>query len=451
MDILIVSLHIDLFPSSYLGIRFMSSASESSSDTDRSLVESTGTRDIAVQISGSRGKVYKEIHLWAETKLECPVWSISVSRSGILCGCDDGSVVLLNSNLVRCLSIDAHGESPVVHVGWAGDSLHFLSVGTDFTVKVWSLESTGASANSEDPVTCVYALKQAASIVSVCFHPFSFASSSVLVVDAKNNLSHTIFVLTGDRRIGVWTDGLFERYESLSSKDVPVCMSASLKGYQTNSLSASTSETSVFVAVGTKAGDLVLYSYVQDRGIYYEGSISCRNRRGKFSDGTPVISVVWTSKSEFFVATQDNRIRRVTVSVEGENKDRKIKLSVIQKFRGHKSSNGEAPLAAFVLTPPFSSPILQCGSECGRIFVWRMDDDTKQKPNILQQVARKFKPSRARKASESWQAAKTPDKLTAAAPAPWNPERGTIGGSCTVVATLAGYVRLFFSSPEKDS
>ena len=93
-----------------------------------------------IQRSRSLGTVYAAVHMWAEINLGCPVWSVSVSRSGILCGCDDGSVVLLNTNLVKILSLEAHGKSPVIQVSWAGDSLHFLSVGTDSIIRVWSID-----------------------------------------------------------------------------------------------------------------------------------------------------------------------------------------------------------------------------------------------------------------------------------------------------------------------
>jgi hypothetical protein len=58
-----------------------------------SLTSFTATRDMRIQRSRSLGTVYAAVHMWAEINLGCPVWSVSVSRSGILCGCDDGSVL----------------------------------------------------------------------------------------------------------------------------------------------------------------------------------------------------------------------------------------------------------------------------------------------------------------------------------------------------------------------
>jgi hypothetical protein len=425
--------------------------SESSSESSSAR---TLTKDMRIQRSRSLGTVYSEVHLWAETKLSCPVWSLSVSRSGILCGCDDGRVVVLNTNLAEIVSFVAHAASPVVTVLWAGDSLHFLSVGTDSTVKVWTLDDTERGGCSDEKASCIYSLTQNAHVVAASFHPFSFPSSSLLGIGASSSSkptqpSHTLFVLTNDRRIGVWTDGLFERYESLSSKDPPVCMSVSVKGFHTSSFSADSSSTSVFIAVGTQSGDLLLYSYIPEKGIYYETSISCKNRRGVYKDGTPVVSVVWVNRHDMLVATQDNRIRLVRI----DNKDgtsARIEMKVVQKYRGHKSSSGEAPLAAFVLTPPFADPILQCGSECGRIYVWPMDSGGRRR-SILKRFARTFKPSKALKATESWYAVDAPDKLTAAVPAPWAPEKGSIGGNCTVASSLEGYVRLFFNTPKNNT
>ena len=424
--------------------------SESSSESSYAR---TPTKDMRIQRSRSLGSVYSEVHLWAETKLTCPVWSLSVSRSGILCGCDDGRVVLLNTNLVEIVSFEAHGSSPVVTVLWAGDSLHFLSVGTNSTLKIWSFDQTEAGNASDDKVTCLYALTQTSAVVAACFHPFSFPSSSLFAMSPSKTPSrtNTLFVLTSDRRIAVWTDGMFERYESLSSKDPPVCMSTSVKGFHTSSFSADCSSTSVFIAVGTKSGDLLLYSYIPERGIYYETSISCRNRRGVYKDGTPIVSIVWVNRTDMLVATQDNRIRLVRIkNNEASSSGKRIELTVIQKYRGHKSSNGEAPLAAFVLSPPFAEAILQCGSECGRIYVWPLDSGA-QKRSVLKRIARKLKPSKALKATESWYAVDAPDKLTAVVPAPWSPEKGSIGGSCTVASSLDGYVRLFFNTPKKHS
>ena len=87
---------------------------------------------------------------------------------------------------------------------------------------------------------------------------------------------------------------------------------------------------------------------------------------------------------------------------------------------------------------------MQCGSECGRVFVWAMDlEQQDSKRSAIRRFARKFKPSRALKSAESWIAASPPDKLTALAPAPWNPNKGSVGGTCTVTATLEGVVRMF--------
>ena len=367
-----------------------------------------------------------------------------MSRSGILCGCDNGTVVLLNSNLARGLTIQAHGTaSPVTQVTWAGDELHFLSVATDKTVKVWSLEHESGG-SSDSGFTCIYTIPQMTAIVSACFHPLAFAQDA-------GPAGTTLFVLTVDRRIGVWTNGMVQRYETLSPKDPPVCMATELKPFHYSSFSMDSPDRSAFVAIGTKTGDLLIYSYVPERGIFFEHSIMCRNRRGPYSDGTPIVSIVWTSPKELLVASQDNRIRLVRLTQKPLDEivphGSKIDVTVVKKFRGHKSSSGEAPLAAFLLTPPFTDPILQCGSECGRVYVWPVEHVEPSEPNALQKIANKFKTSRALLAGESWQAVNPPDKLTALGPAPWHPEKGSIGGSCTVTASLAGVVRIFFNTP----
>ena len=402
----------------------------------------------------SSGAIYSEVHLWAEAKLDVPIWSLSVSKSGILCGTDDGRVVLFDTNLMLCQTLHAHGSSSaVLTVQWSSDCLHFISVGTtDKSVKVWSVEHFQNAPRKE--AICLFDLPQLTPVIAAAFHPLTFAESS-------SQKSATVYIITADRRIGVWTDGVVERYESLSSKDPPVCMAVSLSGIAATSskrsISSTTSSSSApcLIAVGTKTGELLLYRHAPQGSITFAASISCRNRRGKFSGGTPVAAVVWISDTELLVSSQDNRIRLVRiVNKQGIFKKSasqnsatlsnfsNIELSLIDKFRGHTSSNGEAPLGGFLLRPPFAAPIIQCGSECGRVFVWPFLAENKTKrPSLLQRL----KHSRAIKSGEYWYAVMGHDKLTAAAPAPWNPEKGQIGGSCTVTTSLEGYVRLFFN------
>ena len=397
----------------------------------------------------SAGAIYSEVHLWAEAKLECPVWSLGVSRSGILCGTDDGRVILYDTNLVHCQTLAAHGSSAVLGVEWSEDCLHFLSVGTDKTIKVWSVEHFRDAPARE--AVCLFSLYQLTPVIAAAFHPLTFSSQAPAPV--------TVFVLTGDRRIGVWTNGVVERYESLSSKDPPVCLSVHLRDFRPSSFSMDHPlRRAVVLALGTKTGDLLLYAHSPEKGIGFESSLSCRNRRGTFKDGTPVVAVCWVSGTEMLVSSQDNRVRLVRLCAE-KNKSTKMssrmnrpalpfELRVVGKLAGHKSAAGEAPLGAFVLRPPFAAPIVQCGSECGRIFVWPLSVDEKcaaGRSSVLSRISKKLKPSRALKAKESWFAVQGTDKLTGAAPAPWNPEKGTIGGSCTVTVSLEGYVRLFFN------
>jgi hypothetical protein len=205
-----------------------------------------------------------------------------------------------------------------------------------------------------------------------------------------------------------------------------------------------------FIAIGTKTGELVLYSYSSELGLRYETSLGCRNRRGSFKEGTPIVGIVWVTGWELLVASQDNRIRLVKieiVGIGGQGNREKYEMSILNKFRGHRSSSGESPLAAFVLSPPFGQPVIECGSECGRVYVWPLPGSGlfPIRRSILKKIARKFKPSRALESHESWMAVEYPDRLTCASAAPWNPEKGNIGGSCTVTGSLDGIVRLFFN------
>lgn len=363
------------------------------------------------------------IELWGETHLGSPVWSLSVSKSGILCGCDNGSIVMLNSNLDCCFRLSgAHGNSPVVRLSWAKDALHFLSVGTDLQVVVWELATSG-----ELTANRLYTLPQISPVISAEFHPSTFPDTHKDSVGSDGDTGPaikspacTVLVLTADRRITVWTDGVVEQYESLSVKDAtPVCMSVrKIKKFP-------------FVAIGTKTGELLLYSFRSSNdGIVFEQSLTCRNRRGKFSSGTPIVSIVWISDEELLVASQDDRLRLVRFDKE---------LSIVTKFRGHESSQGDVALGAFVVAPPFGEKIIQSGSECGRVHIWPNSQEGGSGPSFF----RKLGGSHAIKSTDSWEAVAGPDKLTALAPAPWNPDKGRIGASCTVTASLDGAIRLF--------
>ena len=395
-----------------------------------------------------------------------------MSKSGILCGCDNGTVIFMNSNLVINETIPAH-RSAVTHVQWTIDGLHFLSAGTDSLICIWSM-----AYNPEKPaeVRCLMAIPQNSPLVSACFHPLSFSSPNASFtfvqkstdvpvafsmvgakdlttpsppVNTRTQKSVVVFSLTSDRRIGVWVDGQADRYESLSSKDPPVCMSCCLRSYSPSSSVVAVDHGAALLAVGTTTGNLLVYSYTPEQGLKYEASIVCRNRNGPYKDGTPIVSITWINSNEMLVATQDNRIRLVKLSlVSGLRSFGRVTLSIVKKFRGHKSAAGESPFGAFVLSPPFGDAVIECGSECGRVFVWQFPGSrnfTEPKKSFWEKIARTFKPSRAIKSIECWRAVEHPDKLTAVAPAPWNPDRGSIGGSCTVTASLNGYVRLFFN------
>ncbi len=430
------------------GVPASSSVSSASSEPDVQPPQLPGGR---IHRKTSMGGVYEDVELFAETKFPVPVWSVSVSHSGILCGLDDGTIVLLRNDLVESHRTEhAHHKSAVTQLQWAPDSLHFLSCGMDAYVKVWRVDG--------DQLKCMHALKQPASLIAASFHP-NWGVDPVL-----GGGEDTLFVLTGDKRISGWVNGQLELYEALPPKDTPVSMAVS---------SQLSDSGACLIAIGTKKGDLLLYEHSAD-GITFLSSIACRNRRGPFSDGTPIVAISFVTESDLLVSSQDNRIRLVHIAKSvskgggGTNSPKKtasgasytskgstganvsFALSIMQKFRGQKSSSGESPFGAFVLSPPAGPPVLQVGSECGRIFAWSLPEFAggqfaQRKRSLLKRIARKLKPSRALKSSESWTAVSYPDKLTAVAPAPW--------GACTVAASLEGYVKIFlgkFGKAEKN-
>ena len=432
--------------------------------------------DSAVLRTRSFGGLFSNVALWGECHLGCPVWSLSVSKSGILCGCDDGSLVLLNSNMGCCFRLqEAHG-SAITHISWADDGLHFLTVGTDLVVKVWSC---CGSKEAE----CVFTMHQISPVISACFHPKAYSACSPGVQLSPRSMSNnppssagghhvcTVFVLTSDRKIGVWTDGMVEMYESISAKDsMPMSMSAHVRAAvflsSSSSLLQSNHSPEIFLALGTKNGDLLLYSFCSESGIGFEASVSCRNKRGKFSEGSPGVGVHWVSGSELVLSTQDNRVRLIKISAPQK---KKVSMHVVKKFKGHKSSGGDVPLTAFVHSAPFARSVLMVGSECGRVYVWPLDPpessaleasgnqksksiissatpSTNPAPSLLTKFFHSIKPSRAKTSTDTWLAVGAPDKLTAVVPAPWVPHQGRIAGaSCAVTSSLDGSVKLFLA------
>jgi WD40 repeat protein len=399
------------------------------------------------------GGVFENIEVFAETKFPVPVWCVSVSPSGILAGLDDGTIVLLRNDLVESQRVEkAHHDKAITQLQWAADGLHFLSCGIDANVRVWVVGVTG--------VACVYALKQPAPLVSALFHPMCIDSKSSKFIDSSSSPPSMLFVVTGDKRLSGWVNGQLELYEALPVKDPPVCMAVG--GAEKSSGSRIFASTTL-IAIGTKSGELLVYEYSSEHGIVFLNSLACRNRRGPYSGGTPIVAIDFITDSDLLVSSQDNRIRLVHIeksmkksssSASYKSADQShrpstilnysLTLSIVQKFRGHKSSLGESPLGAFVLHPANSPPVMQVGSECGRIYAWSLPELSggkffARKRSIFKRFARKFKPSRAIKSSESWVAVGINDKLTAVAPGPWN----SSGGTCTVTASLEGCVRLF--------
>ena len=377
-------------------------------------------------VNRSGGSISARVELWGETHLGSPVWCIAGGKSGILCGCDNGSIVLLNSNLDCCFRLEAaHGASPVVRLSWGDDGVHFLSVGTDLTVKVWCLVTDGGRR-----ADCVFTLPQISPVISAEFHPDTYRDTSRKSVGvsevgdprANGARSCMVLVLTADRKITVWTDGMVEQYESLSFKESsPVCMSLRMVARIP------------YIAIGTKTGELLIYSFQSSAdGLVFDQSLLCRNRQGKFKDGTPIVSIYWVSDSSLVVASQDDRIRLISVSLKEKC------MSVVSKFKGHLSSRGEVGLSAFAVSPPFGPRIIQCGSECGKVYMWTVSADKRNKS-----FRSSLSNSNAFSPKEAWTAVAAPDKLTTLCPAPWSPDKGRIGASCTVTGSLDGAIRLF--------
>jgi WD40 repeat protein len=127
------------------------------------------------------------------------------------------------------------------------------------------------------------------------------------------------------------------------TKGIPYCLDFSPNGK--------------FMAAGMKKGEIAVYSIKNDYKLRLDAMFSCKNKKGFYSNGRKVVSVLFIDNERLAVATRDNRIRIVKY-------DSGITLN---KFKGHKNTSSFIPVN-------FSYDTFMTGSEDGRIYFWNNEE-----------------------------------------------------------------------------
>ena len=368
-----------------------------------------------ITVRGKDTQQISDVQLAAETKLNVSIWALDVSKSGILCGCDDGAIHLLNTELLPIKTYNLAHRGPVTYLLWHTDGIHFLSVGLDRCVRVWSLSFLNDKSNAP-----LLSVPHSCAVTAACFAPRAVS------IDDSAPSSVWMFSAGTDGRLRAWRGPLLDQYES-------VAPAGGGSDRQPSALAARLDGSAALVAVGGQSGHLLIMRFV-DGQFLLRAQMHCKNRSGKHSNGERIVSVCWTAPDELLVSTHDDRLRLLRY--------RERELIPIGKFKGHQS-NSKSPLGAYLIRPreglaSDDESYLISGSECGHVFIWRRDATAVDSTGEVDTAA----------SFESFLAVEKPDRLTACVPAPWEPERIDSQArlpACSVVATLQGVVRIFYN------
>ena len=419
-----------------------------------------------------------DVQVCAEASIHSAVSALDCSRSGVLVGAADGSIRLLNADLDEVLFIDCAHRGSVSGLEWHSDGIHFLSFGTDRCVRVWSVATRSGRLGAPVSIQPILSVPHSCSVTAAVFDPRGLS-----IDDLQPS---TVWLLSAgtDGRLRAWRGPLLDQYESIAqpgadASKLPTSIAAKLDtapsprtsqqpvanqtslalfgrpGTGSATGSPSRSSPAALVAVGCGNGAVSLFRYC-DGFFTTRGQVTCKNRRGKFSNGEPVHGLAWIKKTmaddELLVNTGDHRIRVIRVS----GKD----LKVVGKFKGHVGKQG---LSVHVLkgktgaagtpavsscssagshqgvppaVPPSAVEYLMCGSDDGAVFFWRRDGTEIKSDGEVE----------TDEAFESFTAVERSDKLTACVTAPWEPEASeALLSACLVVGTAQGWVRVFYN------
>ena len=370
----------------------------------------------SIVVKGKDTQQISDVQLWAETSLNVPVWSLDACKSGILCGCDDGSIHLLTSDLSPIKVFNLAHRGPVTSVAWHSDGVHFLSVGLDRCVRVWSLSAT----HRDRGTAPLLSIPHSCAVTAACFDPRAVS------IDDTSPSSVWIFSAGTDGRLRAWRGPLLDQYESVAP--------AGGNGRQPTALAARLDGSAALLAVGGEAGNLLVMRF-HDGQFSLRAQQQCKNRSGKYANGERVVSVSWTAPDELLVSTHDDRLRLLRY--------RERELVPVGKFKGHEN-HSKSPLGAYLIRPRGDGKVIDdesyllSGSECGYVFIWRRDATGVHHTGEVD----------TGNSYESFLAVEKPDKLTACVPAPWEPEKIDSQArlpACSVVATLQGLIRIFYN------
>ena len=239
----------------------------------------------------------------------------------------------------------------IVDIAWSKLKLNFIiSASIDTTVRLWHIDSKDNS--------CLRIFK----------HDFA-----PTVVDF---LTENIFI-SGcmDHKIRIW-DISVPNSDAEDIKGIGIDGGKEITAVASVPLMGSSK-----VIIGLSDGDIKVFDYSKtqgDKGKLSEdqarGTVSCRNKNGRFSTGTKVTGIITkevkgrtnstNSRNEqqfqLYVTTNDSRIRKI--------EDR----SVIKKFKGHQNESWQIKASI-----SDCGKYIICGSDNGKVYVWNTEHKTK--------------------------------------------------------------------------
>ena len=239
----------------------------------------------------------------------------------------------------------------IIDIAWSKLKLNFIiSASIDTTVRLWHVDSKDNS--------CLRVFK----------HEFA-----PTVIDF---LTENIFI-SGcmDHKIRIWDISVPNNDEEDikgigidGGKEITAVSSIPLMG-------------SCKVIIGLSDGDIKVYDYSKsqgDKGKLNEdqarGTVACRNKNGRFSNGTKVTGIITKEvkgrmnstnnrneqQFQLYVTTNDNRIRKI--------EDR----SVIKKYKGLQNESWQIKASI-----SDCGKYIICGSDNGKVHIWNSENKTK--------------------------------------------------------------------------
>lgn len=262
--------------------------------------------------------------------LQKEIWVMKFSPNGhyLAVGGTIGKVIIYRINKYAHLNaeilfnpfpyktFDFH-TSHIIDITWSPHNNNIMSCGIDKNVCIWNIKS-----KDNKPIQVF----QPDEIIScVCFNPIS---DSIMITGSLKN---------------------FIKQWDIKSKTIEYQFKTDEKV-----TAVKYSPDGLALIAGLVNGKCILFRVTKDN-FCFSTFIYCRNRKGKYKNGTKVTGLEFISNTEVLVSCADNRIRIIDLQ----------KFDLIYKFKGHKceSINIRASLSD-------DKMLIISGSEDGRIVIW---------------------------------------------------------------------------------